>query len=173
MRWACWPTMTIRSRRGPWKVPTTRSKPCSGRPSATAMRSSSSSKSWLSMRPSTLLSDDPYYFHGRGCCISHKIDGDAIDVDFWDDSAEYFDTFFFKKYLESLRRPQPPEQRLRELHPSARAVTIAINDLIALGALTPLPDHGTHPYYITGDVLASADAIASFCSAWTDPQQRA
>src|SRR5262249_33080861 len=30
-----------------------------------------------------------YYFHGRGCCISHKIDGDAIDVDFWDDSAEY------------------------------------------------------------------------------------
>ena len=75
-----------------------------------------------------------FYFHGRGCCISHKIDGAAIDVDFWDDSAEYFDTFFYRNYLESLRRPEPPEQRLRELHPSARAVTIAVNELIALRA---------------------------------------
>jgi hypothetical protein len=27
-----------------------------------------------------------YYFHERGCCLSHKVDGDAIDMDFWDDS---------------------------------------------------------------------------------------
>ena len=60
-----------------------------------------------------------YYFHGRGCCFSHKIDGDAIDVDFYDDSADYFDTFFYANYLDSLRRPEPPEQRLRELHPAA------------------------------------------------------
>jgi hypothetical protein len=84
-----------------------------------------------------------YYFHGRGCCISHKVDGQSIDVDFWDDSAEYFDTFFYKNYLESLHRPEPPEQRLRELHPSARAVTIAVNDLIEIGALTPLSGRGT------------------------------
>jgi hypothetical protein len=113
-----------------------------------------------------------YYFHGRGCCISHKVDGSAIDVDFWDDSAEYFDTFFYKNYLESLRRPEPPEQRLRELHPSARAVTIAVTDLIAFRALAPLPGHGTHPYRISDGVLGSADAIASFCAAWADPQRR-
>jgi hypothetical protein len=23
-----------------------------------------------------------YYFHGRGCCFTHKVEGDAIDVDF-------------------------------------------------------------------------------------------
>jgi hypothetical protein len=113
-----------------------------------------------------------YYFHGRGCCLSHKVDGGAIDVDFWDDSAEYFDIFFYKNYLESLRRPEPPEQRLRELHPSARALTIAVNDLIALRALTPFPGHETHPYRIADNVLASADAIASFCTAWADPQRR-
>jgi hypothetical protein len=113
-----------------------------------------------------------YYFHGRGCCITHKIDGDAIDVDFWDDSAEYFDTFFYKNYLESLRRPEPPEQRLRELHPSARAVTIAINDLIANRALTPLPDHETHPYRIADHVLASAAAAAAFCTAWAKTDRR-
>ena len=113
-----------------------------------------------------------YYFHGRGCCLSHKVDGDAIDVDFWDDSAEYFDTFFYKNYLESLRRPEPAEQRLRELHPSPRAVTIAVNDLIACRALTPFPGHDSHPYRISDEVLASADAVTAFCTAWADPQRR-
>jgi hypothetical protein len=107
-----------------------------------------------------------YYFHGRGCCISHKIDGDAIDVDFWDDSAEYFDTFFYKDYLESLRRPEPPEQRLRELHPSARAVTLAVDDLLARRALAPLAGREAHPYRVADDVLSSKDAIAAFCTAW-------
>jgi hypothetical protein len=112
-----------------------------------------------------------YYFHGRGCCISHKIDGDAIDVDFWDDSAEYFDTFFYKNYLESLRRPEPPEQRLRELHPSVRAATIAVNDLIARSALTPLPGSEAH-YRIADDVLSSCGAIGAFSTAWAAPNRR-
>ncbi len=64
-----------------------------------------------------------YYFHGRGCCITHKVDGDAIDVDFYCETAEYFDTYFYKNHLDSLRSPGPPERRLRELHPSARAIT--------------------------------------------------
>ena len=113
-----------------------------------------------------------YYIHGKGCCISHKVNGDAIDVDFWDDSAEYFDTFFYKNYLESLRHPEPPEQRLRALHPSARNVTVAITDLIAGGALTPLPEHDTHPYRVADEVLDSADAIDSFCTAWAGLKRR-
>jgi hypothetical protein len=113
-----------------------------------------------------------YYFHGRGCCISHKVDGDAIDVDFWDDSAEYVDTYFYKNYLESLRRPEPPEQRLRELHPSARAVGIAIHDLAALGALSPLPGREGHPYRFADGVLSSAGAVAAFCTAWADANRR-
>jgi Domain of unknown function (DUF6896) len=113
-----------------------------------------------------------YFFHGRGCCLTHKVEGDAIDVDFWDDSAEYFDTFFYKNYLESLRNPEPPEQRLRELHPSARAVTIAVDDLIAFRALSPFPGRETHPYRVSDDVLACTDAIAGFCTAWADPRRR-
>jgi hypothetical protein len=111
-----------------------------------------------------------YYFHGRGCCISHKVNGDAIDVDFWDDSAEYFDTFFYKNYLESLRHPEPPEQRLRELHPSARAVTIAIDGLIVAGALTPLPGRESHPYRVADEVLDAP--IDAFCTAWAEPDRR-
>lgn len=113
-----------------------------------------------------------YFFHGRGCCLTHKVDGDAIDVDFWDDSAEYLDTFFFTKYLESLRRPEPPEQRLRELHRSARTVRIAVEDLIAAGALTPLPGRDSHPPRVADAVLDHADAIVAFCGAWENPANR-
>jgi hypothetical protein len=107
-----------------------------------------------------------YFFHGRGCCISHKVDGDAIDVDFWDGAADYFDTFFYENYLESLRRPESPEQRLRELHPSARAVSIAVANLLAIGALTPQPGESCHPYRLADEVTAVADDIDSFCNAW-------
>src|SRR6185369_3178557 len=80
-----------------------------------------------------------YYFHGIGCCISHKVHGDAIDVDFFDDSAEYFDCFFYMRYLESLRHPEPPEQRLRERYRSIRPIRMTFEDLIKVDVLTPLP----------------------------------
>src|SRR5262245_57972123 len=103
-----------------------------------------------------------YYFHGRGCCLAHKVDGDEIDVDFWDDSAEYFDTFFYTNYLESLRHPKPPEQRLRELHRSTRPVGIAVDDLITAGALTPLSGRDAHPPRVADRVLDRADAVEAF-----------
>lgn len=112
-----------------------------------------------------------YYFHGQGCCMSHQVDGDAIDVDFWDDSADYFDTFFYTRYLESLRQPKSPEQRLRELHPSARTVSIAVADLLAAGALVPLPGSDAHPYRLADEALAVADDIDQFCSVWLQPHR--
>jgi hypothetical protein len=48
-----------------------------------------------------------YHFHGNGCCLKHKVNGEVIDVDFWDDTAEYFDTFFYVNYLKSLRQVSP------------------------------------------------------------------
>jgi hypothetical protein len=113
-----------------------------------------------------------YFFHGRGCCLTHKIDGDAIDVDFWNESADYFDTFFYIHYLNSLRRPEPPEQRLRDLHPSTRAIEIAVNDMLAAGALTQLPGRDSHPYRVADQVLAAADIFDSFCAAWINPNRR-
>jgi hypothetical protein len=113
-----------------------------------------------------------YFFHGRGCCIRHKVDGDAIDVDFWDDSADYFDTFFYKNYLESIRQPELPEQRLRKLYPSARALTIAIHDLLAAGALTPFPGRGQHPYRLADKMLAITHDIERFCITWADAGRR-
>jgi len=112
-----------------------------------------------------------YYFHGRGCCISHKVDGDEIDVDFFDDSADYFDTFFYENYLKSLRRPEPPEQRICELHPSARGVRIAVAGLLEMGALRPLSEESPHAYRIA-DVTSLADEVEMICGAWPDEKTR-
>jgi hypothetical protein len=113
-----------------------------------------------------------YYFHGRGCCLTHKVEGDEIDVDFWDDSAEYFSTFFYTEYLESLRHPEPPEQRLRELHRSTRPVGIVVDDLLAAGALTPLSGRDARPPRVSDRVLDHAGAIEAFCRAWGNPANR-
>ena len=113
-----------------------------------------------------------YYFHGGGCCISHKVEGDSIDVDFHGESADYFDTYFYENYLASLHNPEPPEQRLRQLHPSTCTITIAIKDLMAAGALSPLEGRDSHPYRLSDNVLSFADRIDAFCTAWKDPDRR-
>lgn len=113
-----------------------------------------------------------YYFHGGGCCLTHKVTGEDIDVDFWDDSAEHFDMFFYTNYLKSLRNPEPPEQRLLELHRSVRPVRIAATRLLAAGAMTPRSSRDSHPLRIADGVLASEAAIAAFCRAWGDPARR-
>jgi hypothetical protein len=69
-----------------------------------------------------------YRFHGRGCNFTYKVEGDDIDVDFWD-AADYFETYFYTKYLDSLRHLELPEQRLWELHPSSKMVQIVVDDL--------------------------------------------
>lgn len=51
------------------------------------------------------LPDWEFYFHGRGCMLTHRIDGRIIDVDFIDGKTETIDIFFFRVYLESLRTP--------------------------------------------------------------------
>ena len=93
-------------------------------------------------------------------------------MDFWDDSADYFDTFFYTNFLRSLRRPEPPEQRLLELHPSRRSLSIAVADLLAAGALNPLPGRDAHPYRLSGAVLDRAREIETFCAAWAGPGNR-
>jgi hypothetical protein len=113
-----------------------------------------------------------YYYHGRGCCLTHRVTGESIDVDFYDDTAEYFDSWFYTNYLESLRQPEPPEQRLLALHASIRPVQLALTDLLACGILAPLPGRDIHPFRLAPAVLPHVEAIARFCEAWANPGRR-
>jgi hypothetical protein len=118
------------------------------------------------------MPDWEYYFHGRGCCLTHKVTGEEIDVDFWDDTAENFDVFFYTTYLQSLRNPEPPERRLLELHRSVRPIQITVTRLLAAGAMTPMPGRDSHPPRIADEVLTRSDVIDTFCLAWADPANR-
>lgn len=69
--------------------------------------------------PAPWMPEWEYYFHWRGCCISRKVDGDAIDVDSYGDTTEYFDTYFCKNYLESLCLNRRNRSRLSTIHPAA------------------------------------------------------
>ena len=55
-----------------------------------------------------------YYFHGRGCCLTHE-DGTIIDVDFADDgSAREIDRYFYNNYLASRPAPDWCEAKLAQ-----------------------------------------------------------
>jgi hypothetical protein len=76
-----------------------------------------------------------YYFHGRGCCLTHRTSGEMIDVDFHDATSDWIDGYFFIRYLQSLKNPQFVEDRLLCLHPSFGSIRIAIRELVELGLL--------------------------------------
>jgi hypothetical protein len=113
-----------------------------------------------------------YRFHGIGCCLTHKVTGESIDVDFVGDSAEYFDIYFYGNYLESLRTPEPPEQRLIELHPTSCTVRIAVTDLQAGGFLCPPPGRESQRLRVADCVLGQEDAIDAFVESWGEPSGR-
>jgi hypothetical protein len=113
-----------------------------------------------------------YYFHGCGCCLTHRVNAASIDVDFFGDCAEYFDTFFYANYLKSLRHPEPPEQRLIDLDPSIEPMNLAFHDLLAAGMLEPLAGRESRPFRVHEAVLLHEDTITSFCAAWHDPARR-
>lgn len=75
-----------------------------------------------------------YFFHGRGCCLTHAETGASINVDFVDDGrTDAIDPYFFAEYLRSLQRPGPVEARLITLHPSFRTVAVSIAELVEHG----------------------------------------
>ena len=76
------------------------------------------------------LSDWEYYLHGRGIQLTNRLSGEAIDVDFHDGAADYFDEYFFHQYLRSLKKPEFCEQRLMALHPTLDSLSLSFDELL-------------------------------------------
>jgi hypothetical protein len=112
-----------------------------------------------------------YYFHGCGCCLTHRVTGESIDVGFHGDDAEGFDRYFYKNYLESLRDPPPPERRLIDLHPTLEAVVLAFDYLEAAGLLVRQGRRGAPR--LSEAVLAYEPTVDTHCAALEDPAARA
>lgn len=111
------------------------------------------------------LNDWEYYFHGCGCMLTSRITGERIDVDFYGETAEGFDVFFYKQWLQSLEEPEPPEARLLSLHPSRDVIGQSVDDLSDAGLLVPCsPDHWAPK--LADEVLDHLDDVDAFLERW-------
>ena len=83
--------------------------------------------------------DEPgwhYFFHGRGCCLTHCVTGTIIDVDFTDDGTpDRIDRYFYSSFLESLKEPEFPEQQLRRSNSLRHAWQVNVEGLADAGCL--------------------------------------
>jgi hypothetical protein len=110
-----------------------------------------------------------YRFHGRGRCLTHKVNGEEVDVDFHGEDAEAIDCYFYLNYLRSLRRPPEPERRLVELHPSVEAISLAVDELREVGLLEA---GASHVGRLSSEVLSRRRSVTDFCAAWQDETRR-
>jgi hypothetical protein len=111
------------------------------------------------------LTDWEFDFHGRGCRLTHRGTGETLDVDFHELRGESIDFWFYVRYLQSLRHPEPPEERLIALHPSLEAIRLATQELQAAGALEPEERH-PHAFRVGAAVLEHEPAIARLAALW-------
>ncbi len=118
------------------------------------------------------LTEWEYYFHGKGCQLTHRGTGEKIDVDFFGPNAEGFDLWFYLNYLRSLRNPDPPEARLIALHPSFDPIRLAVNELLEKHLLEDGSASHAYPFVIAKDVLDQEEKIDAFCQIWEDPNRR-
>jgi hypothetical protein len=117
------------------------------------------------------LTEWEYYFHGGGCCLTHRVSGESIDVDFFDDSGDWFDPYFLTTYLRSLRTPAFPEQRLIALHRSLETISLSITDLVNEGLLISHPKG--RAVKVAPDALALSSLVEDLSKAREDLHTRA
>src|SRR5262249_36288341 len=103
---------------------------------------------------------------GIGCCLTNRLSGESIDVDFYECTSDYLSVEFYLKYLRSLRSPEPPEARLIALHSSIEPINLAIGELLTDKLLVPLKADARDRFRIVEDVLAHHNAIEVFCREW-------
>ncbi|HQU47459.1 MAG TPA: hypothetical protein PK867_31940, partial [Pirellulales bacterium] len=112
-----------------------------------------------------------YRFHGRGCSLTHRITGESIDVDFYDEEGEWFDGWFYCRYLKKARQLTPPEQRLIELHPSIDTIMVSLAELKLTRFATGIKENRA-VFKLADDVVANTALVEAFCDAWSGGKNR-
>ncbi len=94
----------------------------------------------------TGLSEWEYDLHGRGCCVKHRVTGEEIDVDFFDDTSDWIAPYFYQDYLRALQTSAVWEKHVIDLHPTFNSsrghfetVILAFDELRESGLLEQHP----------------------------------
>jgi len=133
------------------------------------------------------LIDWEYRFHGIGCELTHRVTGEQIDVDFYDNAVEAIDVHFYTKFLQSLRHPDAVAQRVLDLHPNVDAIRLDIISLVQHGpivAVRPMSyvamsqemkqafELDPNPVQPSDAVVESRELVSNFCRQWEDAHRR-
>ena len=116
------------------------------------------------------LTDWEYRLHGIGCCLTNRLTGELIDVDFIDGQARFIRLWFFVNFLNSLKEPECCERRLIELHPSIQTVELTVRELVDCRII-----RGHQGYQILSLPKFTKEdqrLVDEFCSLWHDPTKR-
>lgn len=111
-----------------------------------------------------------YYFHGCGCCLTHRGTGEEIDVDFFDNSGDYFSIWFYEQYLKSLKSAQFPEQRLIQLHSSFDSLKFTEEELCRSVAFEQHTERNV--YKLSAQIIQCIPRIEAFCARLTESEFR-
>jgi hypothetical protein len=96
-----------------------------------------------------------YYFHGCGCCLTNKVTGASIDVDFTrEGDSDKIDRFFYSNFLLSVSNPEFPEREIRREEPLQHSWQVEIDRLSAASCIKA--EHGLR---FTTDGLRVAEAM--------------
>ena len=116
------------------------------------------------------VTDWEYYFHGCGCCLTHRITGESLDVDFHDETADWFDDYFYINYLKSLKTPEFIEKRLMELHSSLEPIELSIQELLEADLLEKHPE--SKVVRLLPDCGMLIESVDSLENHWQNSDQR-
>lgn len=103
--------------------------------------------------------DWSYFFHGIGICLSNRLTGERIDVDFHEGGVDFIDFHYFWDYLKSLRQPKFPEKNLLQLHPEKDILQQSILDLLKKSVLIPLEIGKSNLFQIRPSILLNASIL--------------
>jgi hypothetical protein len=103
--------------------------------------------------------------------LTHRLTGEVIRAMVYEETGETFFPGYCGGYIASLRAPEPPERRLRELHPSIWTMCLAQRELQRAGLLLPSP-HSDGVFVLPPQVVDRAELVSAFCQAWCDDARR-
>ena len=79
-----------------------------------------------------------YFFHGKGCCLTHKEKATRIDVDFTGDGkSDAIDRYFYSDFLDSSEATELPELLISKNPPFRNVWHVDIDRLGAAGCVDP------------------------------------
>jgi hypothetical protein len=109
-----------------------------------------------------------YWFHGKGCQLKHRVTGECIETE----TGDGFDFYFWLRYLQSLKNPDPATRRMVTLHPSLKSLRITLADLSEAGVIDSCGSEAVGCFNLSEEVVDHAETVDQFCRLLADEPTR-